>query len=120
VGGWPQALDDGIEGEHPSGRCVAGVIGVEAAGDGLAAGDQIVEPGRIGLHAGRGYADPLGIELKATDRIASGLTGRNFPETLDAGSRPRTTPELSNEERPGNGGTFPLSTMNGVSGLTSR
>jgi len=45
VGRWPQAVDCGVEGDHPGRRRVAGAVGIEAAEDVVAAGNQPMQPG---------------------------------------------------------------------------
>jgi hypothetical protein len=67
-----------VEGEHSGRGGVAGVVGVEATEDGVAAGDQNGQPGRVGPHAGGGDADPLRVDLEATDGIDGGFAEHDF------------------------------------------
>jgi hypothetical protein len=69
VGGRPQATDGGVEGQHVGARGVAGAVRVESAEDVVAAGEQAVEPRRIGANAGSGDADPLRMDPEATSEL---------------------------------------------------
>src|SRR3972149_6039831 len=60
VGGWSQTLDRGMQGDHPVSSGIAGVVGVEAAEDFVAAGDEAAEPERIGAHTGGRDAEAFG------------------------------------------------------------
>ena len=84
VGGWPQSLDGGMEGDHPGSGGVAGVVRVEAAVESIAAGNQCTEPRRMGANTRGGDADALRIHLEATDCIDGGFTEDDFPRTRDA------------------------------------
>ena len=77
------------QGLAQGGSGVAGVVGVEATEDGVAVGDQNAQPGRIGPHAGRGDADPLRVDLEATDCIDGGFAEHDFP------GGPGANPEVS-------------------------
>ena len=67
--GRAEALDGGMQGDHGLGHVVAGGVGVEAAGNAIALGEQRSKPSRVGSSAGGREAKAIGIESGATDSV---------------------------------------------------
>ena len=68
-GGGTQSLDGGMKIAHALGHEVAGGIGVKAAVNGLALGDERAEPRRIGPGSRGGEAAMGGMKGVATDGV---------------------------------------------------
>jgi len=97
VGGGAEAEDGGMQSDHPVGRRIAGFVGVEAAVDFVAAGNQCGEPGRIGSNAGGGEAEAIRMHLAVADRIDGGLAEDDLPG--GRGAKPEEPPVFARAGR---------------------
>ena len=70
-----------MESDHLRGRRVAGFVGVEAAVDFVAAGEQSGEPEGIGADAGGGEAEGIRVHLVVADRIDGRLAEDELPRS---------------------------------------
>ena len=75
-------MDRGVPCDHLAAGCLASFVGVEAAVDVVAAGDERIEPRSVGTNAGCRDADAFRMQLVAADGV-----NRRFAEDDFVGAR---------------------------------